>query len=82
MGANGARSGRDAWVSYLRVSTPEQADSELSLLAQRRSTEAYARQHDRTIVREYVEAGCSGDDHEPEGVPGNAPGRVATGQRR
>jgi site-specific DNA recombinase len=51
---------RDAWVSYLRVSTPEQADSELSLLAQRRSTEAYARQHDRTVVREYVEAGCSG----------------------
>lgn len=59
MSATGARN-RVAWVSYLRVSTPEQADSELSLLAQRRSTEAYARQHDRTIVREYVEAGCSG----------------------
>jgi DNA invertase Pin-like site-specific DNA recombinase len=55
-----ARGERKAWVSYLRVSTPEQADRELSLPAQRRAVEDYAQRHDATIEREYVEPGSSG----------------------
>jgi site-specific DNA recombinase len=51
---------RTAWVSYLRVSTAEQADRELSLPAQRRAVEDYAARASRSISREYVEAGCSG----------------------
>lgn len=49
-----------AWVSYLRVSTPEQADRELSLPAQRRAVEEYAVRQDRAMSREYGEEGCSG----------------------
>ncbi len=48
------------WVSYLRVSTLEQADREISLANQRRAIEAYAARHGRTILREYVDAGRSG----------------------
>jgi site-specific DNA recombinase len=51
---------RTAWISYLRVSTPEQAERELSLPAQRRAIAEYATRHDAAIAREYVEAGCSG----------------------
>jgi DNA invertase Pin-like site-specific DNA recombinase len=62
----GARAERSAWVSYLRVSTPEQADRELSLPAQRRAVEDFAARHGATIAREYVEAGCSGaNPHRP-----------------
>lgn len=57
---------RCAWVSYLRVSTPEQADRELSLPAQRHAVEQFAARHSATIAREYVEAGCSGaNPHRP-----------------
>ncbi len=57
---------RCAWVSYLRVSTPEQADRELSLPAQRRAVEEFASRHGATVNREYVEAGCSGaNPHRP-----------------
>ena len=54
------RSLRTAWVSYLRVSTPAQAERALSVPGQRRAIEAYAAQHGQIIVREYVEAGRSG----------------------
>ena len=53
---------RSAWVSYLRVSTPEQAERDLSLPAQRHSVVAYAEAHGATIVREYLEEGHSGTD--------------------
>lgn len=57
---------RNAWVSYLRVSTPEQADRELSLPAQRRAVEDFVVRHGAAIAREYVEAGCSGaNPHRP-----------------
>ena len=57
---------RIAWVSYLRVSTPDQADRELSLPAQRRAVEEFATRHHAHITREYVEAGCSGaNPHRP-----------------
>jgi len=57
---------RTAWVSYLRVSTPDQADRELSLPAQRRAVEEFAARHDAHIAREHVEAGCSGaNPHRP-----------------
>jgi len=49
-----ARPNRTTWVSYLRVSTPEQADRELSLPAQRHAVEDYTRRHgcnDRSRVR-------------------------------
>ena len=52
--------GRHEWISYLRVSTPEQAERDLSLPAQRRAVEDYAARHHAGIAREYLEAGCSG----------------------
>jgi DNA invertase Pin-like site-specific DNA recombinase len=51
---------RCAWVSYLRVSTSEQAERDLSLAAQRRAAEEYAARSGQTIAREYIEEGCSG----------------------
>ena len=51
---------RETWIAYLRVSTSEQAERELSLPAQRRAVQDYAARHGRMISREYVEAGCSG----------------------
>ena len=53
---------RDVWVSYLRVSTPEQAAKDLSLPAQREAVEEYARRNGQVITREYLESGCSGTD--------------------
>ncbi len=52
--------GRPAWVSYVRVSTPEQAERDLSLPAQRRAVEEYAARSGHSISRQYVEEGCSG----------------------
>src|SRR6266542_3968539 len=51
---------RILWVSYLRVSTHEQADRELSLPAQRRAVQEYATRGGQEITREYIEEGCSG----------------------
>lgn len=53
---------RARWVSYVRVSTTEQADRDLSLPAQRAAIEAFARRHGHEIAHEYAEAGCSGTD--------------------
>jgi hypothetical protein len=39
------RTERTCWVSYLRVSTVEQAEKELSLTEQRRSGEEFAARH-------------------------------------
>ncbi|MFI5301600.1 MAG: recombinase family protein, partial [Polyangiales bacterium] len=58
---------RSAWIAYLRVSTPEQAERDLSLPAQRRAVEAYTAAHGATIARTFVEEGHSGTDpHRPE----------------
>ena len=46
-------------MSYLRVSTPTQADHALSIPGQRRAIAMYAAQHGQVIAREYVEAGRS-----------------------
>lgn len=54
------RQERTKWVSYLRVSSPEQAERELSLPAQRHALNAYAERSGHAIDKEYVEAGCSG----------------------
>jgi site-specific DNA recombinase len=57
---------RSAWISYLRVSTAEQADRELSISAQRRAAQEHASRHGASILREYVEAGASGmNSHRP-----------------
>ncbi len=57
---------RTAWVAYLRVSTPEQAERDLSLPAQRHAIQSYAKAHGATIAREFVEEGHSGTDpHRP-----------------
>jgi DNA invertase Pin-like site-specific DNA recombinase len=57
---------RTRWVSYLRVSTVEQAEKELSLTAQRRATDEFTARHGATIDHHYVEAGASGTDtHRP-----------------
>ena len=49
-------------MSYLRVSTPEQAAKDLSLPAQRAAVEEYAHRNGQVIAREYLESGCSGTD--------------------
>lgn len=53
---------RTTWVSYLRVSTPGQAERELSLPAQRAAITEFAARRAVTIVREYADAGASGID--------------------
>lgn len=47
---------RTTWVSYLRVSTPTQAERALSVPGQRRAIEMYAAQHGQRIAREYESA--------------------------
>jgi hypothetical protein len=54
-----ARAERARWVSYLRVSTVEQAEKELSLTAQRHYAEEFAARHDTVIDHHYVEPGAS-----------------------
>lgn len=56
------RAERSRWVSYLRVSTVEQAEKELSLAAQRRAAEEFAARHDAVVDHHYVEPGASGTD--------------------
>lgn len=56
------RAERTRWVSYLRVSTVEQAEKELSLTAQRHSAEEFAARHDAVIDHHYIEPGASGTD--------------------
>ena len=53
---------RTRWVAYARVSTPQQAERELSLPAQLDAIRAFARRHDATISEEYVEPGASATD--------------------
>jgi site-specific DNA recombinase len=53
---------RSVWVSYLRVSNPEQAAKDLSLPAQREAVEEYARRNGQVISREHIESGCFGTD--------------------
>ena len=60
------RTERTRWVSYLRVSTVEQAEKELSLSAQRHSTKEFAERYGGVIDRHYLEPGASGTDtHRP-----------------
>jgi len=57
---------RTGWVAHVRVSTAEQAESDLSLPAQQKAIREFASRHGATIDREYVEAGASGaDPHRP-----------------
>jgi len=57
---------RSAWVAYVRVSTTEQAERDLSLPAQRHAIDAYAKAHGASIARVFVEEGHSGTDpHRP-----------------
>ena len=51
---------RSAWIAYVRVSTAEQADRELSLPAQQRAIQTYVASRGALVTREYVEAGYSG----------------------
>jgi DNA invertase Pin-like site-specific DNA recombinase len=56
------RADRTRWVSYLGVSTVEQAEKEMSQTAQRRAEEEFAARHDAVIDHHYVEPGASGTD--------------------
>lgn len=59
--------GRARWVSYLRVSTHEQAERDLSIPAQRAAIAEFATRHGAPIAREYVDPGRSGRDvHRPQ----------------
>ncbi|WP_224249769.1 recombinase family protein [Hyalangium gracile] len=53
---------RTEWVAYVRVSTAEQAERELSLPAQQKAIREFAVRHGATIAQEYIEAGASGTD--------------------
>lgn len=58
---------RARWVSYLRVSTHEQAERDLSIPAQRAAIAEFAARHGASIAREYIDAGRSGRDvHRPQ----------------
>ncbi len=50
------------WISYLRVSTVERAEKELSLTAQRRSVEDFAARHGAIIAPSRCRARPSGTD--------------------
>ena len=50
---------RTRWIGYLRVSTPGQAEQELSIPAQRRALVAYAASKGHELAHEYVDEGCS-----------------------
>jgi DNA invertase Pin-like site-specific DNA recombinase len=53
-------------VLYLRVSTTDQAENDLSIPAQRRSLEAYCRERSYVVADVYVEPGASArDDQRP-----------------
>jgi site-specific DNA recombinase len=59
-------SDRARWVSYLRISTAEQAERALSITAQRHAVSEFAAGHGAVIDHEYVEPGASGTDpHRP-----------------
>jgi site-specific DNA recombinase len=52
---------------YLRVSTPRQAEKDLSIPDQRRQLEAWCKQHAFDVVAEYVEPGATAtDDRRPQ----------------
>lgn len=54
-------------VGYARVSTPDQAEKDLSLPAQMKAIRRYAQDHGLVLAGEYVERGISGtDDNRPE----------------
>lgn len=53
-------------VSYIRVSTARQGESGLGLEAQRASVEAFARQHDGTIVASFIEVETGKRSDRPE----------------
>src|SRR3989304_2624617 len=46
-------------VLYARVSTDKQAEKDLSIPAQLQAMRDYARQHDWSVVEEFLEAGAS-----------------------
>jgi site-specific DNA recombinase len=54
-------------VGYARVSTPEQAEKDLSLPAQMAAIRRYAQDHGLTLVNAFVERGITAtDDNRPE----------------
>lgn len=62
---HGSRS--DEAFAYARVSTPDQAEKDLSLPAQISAIQRYAVDHGLVLVAEYVERGITGtDDNRPE----------------
>lgn len=62
-----AIAGRIKAVGYARVSTPEQAEKDLSLPAQMASIRRYAQDRGLALAGEFVERGVSGtDDNRPE----------------
>ena len=66
--ANVSNPGRTRAVAYLRVSTDKQADSGVSLDAQRAKLEAYASLYDLEIVATVVDAGLSAKTLDREGL--------------
>ena len=54
-------------VGYARVSTPDQAEKDLSLPAQMKAIRRYAQDHGLVLAGEFVERGITGtDDNRPE----------------
>lgn len=65
---------------YLRVSTPRQADHDLSIPDQRRQLEDYCRSHSWQIAAQFVEPGVSGTDDRRPAFQG-ADSRIERDQR-
>ena len=65
--SNQGAANRGKAVGYARVSTPEQAEKDLSLPAQMASIRRYAQDHGLALVGEFVERGITAtDDNRPE----------------
>lgn len=65
--SNQAVASRSKAVGYARVSTPDQADKDLSLTAQITAIRRYAQERGLELTGEFVERGVSGtDDNRPE----------------
>ena len=64
--ASSPKNGTDV-VLYLRVSTEEQAQKDLSIPAQRRALQQWAADRDYNLIAEYVEPWASArDDNRPQ----------------
>lgn len=59
-------------LAYARVSTPDQADSDLSIPAQLKAIRAYTEKNNIVIIEEYIDEGISAFNDEGKRLSFNA----------